>query len=90
VMGRVVVHSRSGNIALAVLGVLYSVGAIVALIGFVREVQGAAAITDRALQFGLVVAAACGVWFIVTGLKNLGVHAGRGLPHFTHRSSGSH
>lgn len=89
-MGRVVVHSRSGNIVLAVLGAVYAVGAIAALIAFALDVQGAAAIIDRALQFGLVVAAACGVWFLVTGLENLGVHLGRGLPHLTHRSSGSH
>lgn len=89
-MGRVIVHSRSGNIVLAVLGALYAVGAIAALIAFVQEVRGAAAITDRAMQLGLVIAAACGVWFVVTALENLGVHVWRGLPHFTHRSSGSH
>jgi hypothetical protein len=89
-MGRIVVHSRSGNIVLAVLGAVYAVGAIAALIAFVLDVQGATVITDRALQIGLVAAAVCGVWFVVTGLENLGVHVGRGFPHFTHRSSGSH
>lgn len=89
-MGHVVVHSRSGNIVLAVLGAVYAVGAIAASIALVVEVRDAAAITDRALQLGLVAAAACGVWFVVTGLENLGVHVGRGWPHFMHRSSGSH
>ncbi|MGZ5433974.1 MAG: hypothetical protein ACXWH7_13710 [Thermoanaerobaculia bacterium] len=86
-MARVVVRSRSGNVALAVRGAIYSVGAIAALVAFAVDVWNAAAITDHALQLGLIAAAACGVWFLLTGLENLGVHVGKGLTHFTHRSS---
>lgn len=89
-MSRVVVRSRSGNLVLAVLGAIYSVGAIAALVAFAVDVWNAAAITDRALQLGLIAAAGCGVWFLLTGLENLGVHVGKGLPHFTQRSSGTH
>jgi hypothetical protein len=89
-MARVVLRSRCGNVVLAILGAIYAVGAVVALVAFAVDVWNAAAIIDRALQLGLIAAAACGVWFLLTGLENLGVHFGKGLPHFTHRSSGSH
>ncbi len=89
-MARVFVRSRSGNLVLAGLGALYSVGAIAALVAFAVDVWNAAAITDRALQLGLIAAAACGVWFLLTGLENLGIHLRKSLPHFTHRSSGTH
>lgn len=88
-MPRVIVRSRNGNLVLAVLGAIYSVGAIAALVAFAVDVWNAAAIVDRALQLGLIVAAGCGVWFLLTGLENLGVDVRKGLPHFTHRSSGT-
>ncbi|MGZ8710023.1 MAG: hypothetical protein ACXW28_07345 [Thermoanaerobaculia bacterium] len=75
---------------MAILGAIYSVGAIAALVAFAVDVWNAAAIIDRALQLGLIAAAACGVWFLVTGLENLGVHVGKGLTRFMHRSSGTH
>ena len=89
-MARVIVRSRSGNVLLAVVGAIYSLGAIAALVAFASDVWNAAAIPDRALALGLILAAAGGVWFLVTALENLGVHVARGLPHFTHRSTGSH
>lgn len=89
-MARVLVRSRSGSYVLAAIGAVYTVGALVALVAFAVDVWNAAGITDRALQVGLIVAAACGIWFLMTGLENLGVHVGRSMPHFTHRSSGSH
>lgn len=80
-MARVIVRSRSGNIVLAVLGALYALGALAVLVALAAEVWNAAANADRALLIGLVAAAACGIWFLETGLENLGVR----LPHF-HRS----
>ena len=92
-MARVVVRSRSGNVVLAVLGAIYTIGAIVALVAFAVDVWNAAAFTDVALQVGLIAAGACGVWFLLLGLENLGVHVRmdsvRGLPHFTRHSSGT-
>jgi hypothetical protein len=78
-MARVVVHSRSGNVVLAVVGAIYALSAIAAFIAFAVDVWNAAGLMDRALLIGLVIAAACGVWFLVTGLENLGVHFGRRL-----------
>lgn len=86
-MARVVVRSRRGNLVLAVLGAIYTLGAIAALVAFAVDVWNAAGIMDHAMQVGLIVAAGCGVWFLLTGLENLGVRVPRGLPHFTHGSS---
>ena len=76
-MTRVRVRSRSGNLMLAVLGVVYSVGALVALVAFAVDVWDAAGLTARALQIGLIAAAGCGVWFLLTGLENLGIYSRR-------------
>jgi hypothetical protein len=85
-MQRVIVRSRSGNVVLAVLGALYTLGALWALVTLSSEVWNAVGITDLALQAGLIGAAACGVWLLVNGLENLGVHVARHMPHFTHRT----
>lgn len=76
-MWRVFVRSRSGNVVLAVVGALYALLAIAVLTWFVADVGRVAALLDRALQFALLLAAACGVWFVVNALENLGVHVGR-------------
>jgi hypothetical protein len=68
-----VIRSRSGNVVLAALGVTYAVSAFVVLVWFVVDSWAAAAILDRALQLCLAASAACGIWFIVTALENLGV-----------------
>ena len=89
-MARVILRSRSGNVVLTVLGALYTVAAVVTLVAFAVDVWNALALRDLAMQLGLIAAAAGGIRLLLTGLENLGIHVGRGLPHFTHRSSGSH
>ena len=79
-MARVRVRSRSGSVVLAVIGAVYTVGATVALVAFAVDVWNAAGWTDRALQVGLIAAGACGIWFLLTGLENLGITVGKGLP----------
>ena len=81
-MARVIVRSRSGNVVLAVLGALYAFSALAVLVALAVEIWNAAAITDSALLLGLIVAVGCGVWFLETGLENLGVR----MPHFMQRS----
>jgi hypothetical protein len=56
---------------------VYALGAVVALVAFTRDVWKAAALIDRLLGIGLIGAAIAGIWFLVTGLENLGVHFGR-------------
>lgn len=87
-MFRVPVHSRSGNVLLAVLGITYAVGAVAVLTWFVIDVWRAESLTDRLLQIGLVVAAACGVWFVDIALENL--RRTGGVPWRRRRSSGAH
>lgn len=78
---RIVIRSRSGNVVLAALGVTYVVSALVVLVWFVVDSWSAAAILDRALQLCLAASAACGIWFIVTALENLGVSGPFGRRH---------
>jgi hypothetical protein len=89
-MTRIILRSRRGNVVLAVLGAIYTVTAIAALVALAMDVWNALGFSDLVLHVGLIAAAACGIWLLQTGLENLGVHFGRGLPHFTHRPSGSH
>ncbi|HEX2061420.1 MAG TPA: hypothetical protein VHK90_11820 [Thermoanaerobaculia bacterium] len=71
---RLLLRSRSANLLLAVTGGIYALSAIAVLVWFVMDLAAARASTlDRLLQFALLVAAACGIWFIVIGLENLGI-----------------
>lgn len=89
-MSRVVVRSRLGNMLLATLGAIYAISAVVVLAQFVADVWQAAATIDLAIQISLAAAAICGIWFIVIGLKNLGVSGtGKGLPRFVRRYPGA-
>jgi fumarate reductase subunit D len=71
-----VIRSKGGNIALASLGVVYALTALVVLVWFVVDVWSAAAMIDRALQICLVAAIACGLWFVAIALQNLGAERG--------------
>ncbi len=71
-MVRLLVRSRSGNLVLAVLGFIYTVSATAVLAWFVIDVWRAAVTVDRLMQFALIAAGACGVWFVVNALENLG------------------
>jgi hypothetical protein len=70
-MFRMVIRSKSGNLALAALGVVYAITSFVMLIWFVMDVWAAAAMIDRAIQICLIATMLCGLWLAVTGLQNL-------------------
>ena len=70
-MFRMMIRSKSGNIALAALGVVYAVTSVVMLVWFVIDVWKAAAMIDRALQLCLAATAICGLWLAFIGLQNL-------------------
>lgn len=76
-MRRVSVRSRTGNLVLAVVGAVYTVASLAVLVWFIVDVWQAAGIVDRVLQLALVAAGLCGIWFLRTGLANLGVQVGR-------------
>ena len=73
-MMRVCIHSRRGNLILGFLGFIYAVSGTVLLTWLVIDVWLAASFRDRILQLGLLGAAVCGVWFLLSALHNLGIH----------------
>ena len=87
-MMRMLLRSRSGSLCLAVIGGIYAFSALAVLVYFIAEQElVSASMIDRVLQFALVAAAACGVWFVVIGLANLGWrhHSGTSKPASIHR-----
>ncbi|HYR27518.1 MAG TPA: hypothetical protein VEU30_03585 [Thermoanaerobaculia bacterium] len=78
-MLRVPIRSRSGNVVLAVVGVVYVVSAVVALGSVFRDAVTAMGLLSGLFQITLVLALGLGgVWFVVNALENLGVTFGRG------------
>lgn len=81
-MGRVFVRSRRWNLVLCVVGAVYAVVAAGVLLRLAIEVWNTSAIIDMLMQIALVAAAACGVWFVLIALENLGY---RRTPHKAHK-----
>jgi hypothetical protein len=73
-MQRIEIHSRRGSLALGVAGVVSVVCATATLLIYVVNSWGAASMVDRLLQFSLVISAAGGLYLLLVGLENLGVH----------------
>jgi hypothetical protein len=71
-MMRLHVRSRRWNLILAILGSIYAVSALVLLVWFAREVWGAEGPVDRLFEIALLISAACGVWFALSAMANLG------------------
>lgn len=86
-MWRVFVRSRSGNVALGVVGAVYALLAVSILWRYIADVRDAAALLDLILQAALVGSAICGVWFVVIALENLGIHIGH---HHNQRTQKAH
>lgn len=87
-MMRMLLRSRSGNFCLALIGGIYAFSALAILGLFVAEQWlASASFVDRVLQFALIASAACGVWFVVIALENLGWrhHNGTSKPASIHR-----
>jgi hypothetical protein len=63
------IRSRSGNIALAVLGVTYVVSAIALAARFLQEVWQALSLVEMGVGTLLLVAAVCGAWLTNVALK---------------------
>lgn len=68
---RVVIRSRVGNAALAILGVVYFASATAALVYYVVSNWGANGAVDYALQFALFCAALGGLLFLLIAYRNL-------------------
>jgi hypothetical protein len=76
-MARAFFRARSGYVVLAVLGVVYTIGAISVLVLFAVEGWNALSLIDRAMLAALAAAAVCGVWFLNFALEHLGIHLRR-------------
>jgi hypothetical protein len=72
-MLRVLVRSRAGNIALAAIGAACALASFAVLVWLVLDVWGAATFGDYVIKFALVGSMACGGWFFVNAMENLGV-----------------
>ena len=70
---RLPVRSRSGNVVLVIVGGIYALSALSLLLWLIFEVWSAATLFDRALQLALIVAAASGLWIVLSALENLGL-----------------
>jgi hypothetical protein len=68
------IHSRRGSVALGIVGVVSMVCAIATLLLYVISAWGAASVIDHLLQLSLLGSAAVGLYLLLVGLENLGVH----------------
>jgi len=68
------IHSRAGNFALALIGTLYAVAAVVLLVYYGTSVGRLAALGDLLVQLLLVCGIACGVYFVSLARVNLSHH----------------
>jgi|GEM_PF-3229754 len=70
---QITIRSRSGNMALALIGLLYFLAALVTLSFFIVTSWFGASLVDRILQLALVGSAFAGAFFLHLGSHNLGV-----------------
>jgi hypothetical protein len=68
------IQSRAGNFALAVIGAMYAVAAVVLLVYYGTSVGRLAARGDLLVQLLLVGGIACGVYFVSLARVNLSHH----------------
>ena len=70
---QITIRSRSGNRALAMIGLLYFLAALVTLSFFVVTSWFGASLIDRVLQLALVGSAFAGAFFLHVAAQNLGL-----------------
>jgi hypothetical protein len=66
------IRSRSGNVALGAVGVIYFIAAVGTLLLYVTTAWGAAGLFDHLLQFMLIVSALAGAALLAIAADNLG------------------
>lgn len=72
---QITIRSRSGNMALALIGLLYFLAAVVMLSFFVATSWSGASLIDRVLQLALVGSAFAGAFFLHVAAQNLGMRS---------------
>ena len=74
---RVEIHSRRGNVAIGVLGIVYGLSGLALFTVHFMQTWGAAALTDRAIQILLLGVIALSVWFIAIAMRGLRIRSVR-------------
>lgn len=77
---RFFLRSRTANVVLTTLGVIYAVSALLLLVWLTKNVWEASTLMDKLLQFALVLAAICGAGFLLLGTRNLRQLSGTSKP----------
>ncbi len=70
---RIEIRSRSGNVALGVVGAIYLIAAVGTLLLYVVSSWGGASLIDHILQLTLVGSALAGAFLLLTAAGNLGI-----------------
>jgi NADH:ubiquinone oxidoreductase subunit 6 (subunit J) len=73
---RISIQSKAGNIALAVLGLLYLVGTVAMFVLFVLATWDGSSFIERALQMALIGAAFVAAFILYIAAQNLGYRRG--------------
>jgi hypothetical protein len=68
------IASRSGNVLVGVLGVVFALSAVVELAVLLFQTAGASGLIDRAIQLLLIVVLAISIWFTRIAARALGWH----------------
>jgi len=68
------IHSRTGNFALAAVGAMYAVAAVVLLVYYAASIWRASSTGDLALQLLLACGVFAGICFVSVARVNLGHH----------------
>jgi hypothetical protein len=68
------IRSRGGNLVLTTVGVVYFVAAIVLSFSIITNMGSPPSLRELLVVAALLIAAACGAWFALSALDNLGIH----------------
>lgn len=77
---RFFLRSRTANVVLTALGLIYTISALLVLVWLTRDAWEAATMSDKLLQFALAIAAICGAAFLLLGTRNLRQVSGTSKP----------
>ena len=74
---RVEIHSRRGNVAIGVLGIVYAFSGLTLFTVHFMQTWGAASLTDRAIQILLLGVIVLSAWFVAIAARGLGIRHAR-------------
>jgi hypothetical protein len=72
-MAHIEIHSRPGNVSLALAGALIAVAALITLGMFMSTTWQGSSLMERVMQIGLIGVAGAGGYFVWIAAANLGI-----------------